>query len=59
MSPLRKQQIGAHLIEEYYWSGELVVYVDHQLCPLSYQDACKVALQASLTKDGAPSTPQN
>lgn len=29
MSPDRKEIVNGKLVEEYYWAGQYVVYVDH------------------------------
>lgn len=29
MSPVRRRVINGNLIEEYYWTGRFVVYVNH------------------------------
>ena len=31
MNANRKKKIGKHIIEEFYWAGKMVVYVDHHL----------------------------
>jgi hypothetical protein len=31
VSPDRKAEINGHLVHEYYWAGELVVYLDNVL----------------------------
>lgn len=42
MTPERSETINQHLVEEYYWAGELVVYVDHHLVPgKSFSQVCK------------------
>lgn len=33
MTPNRKQIIDNHMVEEFYWNGKFVVYVDHKLVP--------------------------
>lgn len=43
MSPDRKKIIGNVKIEEYYWAGKIVVYVDNHLSDLSFEDACRAA----------------
>ena len=39
MTPQRKREINGHVIEEYYWHGEMVVYVDNQLVKESFEKA--------------------
>lgn len=41
MNPERSKKVGKHTIEEFYWAGEWVVYVDNRSSDLSYEDACK------------------
>lgn len=41
MQPEREQRYNKHLIQEYYWNGKMVVYVDHHLSQLSFGDAFK------------------
>lgn len=36
MSPDRKETVNGKLVEEYYWAGEYVVYVDHRAANGSY-----------------------
>lgn len=41
MKPERSKTIGCHTIEEFYWSGKLVVYVDNERVDgVSFEDAC-------------------
>lgn len=39
MSPERKTTIGKVLIEEYYWGGRMVVYVDHYATDETFDQA--------------------
>ncbi len=43
MSPERKCWINGKLIEEYYWSRQMVVYVDHHAVDLTYEEAVEAA----------------
>ena len=43
MSPDRKDTINGHRIEEFYWAGRMVTYVDNQLTSASYDAACALA----------------
>lgn len=38
MTPERKTYVDGHLVEEFYWNGKMVVYVDHRATELSYDD---------------------
>lgn len=37
MTPERRVLVGDHTVEEFYWAGDMVVYVDHQLVKKSYE----------------------
>jgi hypothetical protein len=39
MTPERRVFIGDQKIEEYYWNGDMVVYVNNRLFEGSYEDA--------------------
>lgn len=39
MSPDRKIVIGGKLVEEYYWAGKMVVYIDHYATEETYEEA--------------------
>jgi len=41
MAPERSTEINGHLIEEYYWNGKMVVYVDHYRSNDTYEQACE------------------
>lgn len=42
MSPERKAIIGEHKVEEYYWAGKMVVYVDNHLVNTeTFDEACR------------------
>lgn len=32
MTPERKHKIRGHVVEEFYWGGMYLCYVDHRLC---------------------------
>ncbi len=36
MKPERSKTIAGKLIQEYYWHGKMVVYVDHRLSKQKY-----------------------
>jgi len=41
MKPERSKTIDGHVVEEFYWSGRLVVYVDNERVDgVSFEDAC-------------------
>lgn len=39
MTPERKEQIGPHKVEEFYWNGRMIVYVDNQLSGSTFEAA--------------------
>lgn len=41
MTSNKKKEINGHKIEEYYWAGALVVYVDHHLVDETFEEACE------------------
>jgi hypothetical protein len=40
MSPERKDTINGKKIEEYYWNGKLVVYVDNHSVDTTFEETC-------------------
>jgi hypothetical protein len=41
MKPERKETIDGHVVEEFYWAGAFVVYVDNERVDgVSFEDAC-------------------
>lgn len=40
MTPERSKIINGHLVEEYYWCGGMVVYIDHHNVNLDFESAC-------------------
>lgn len=40
MSPEKKKIINGYLVEEYWWAGKLVVYIDHHATEETYDEAC-------------------
>lgn len=48
MTPDRKEQIGPHKVEEFYWAGKMIVYVDNKLSSETFEaavDGIKGALE--------------
>lgn len=41
MQPDRRKIIGEHKIEEYYWAGKKVVYIDNRLTEQPFDKACE------------------
>jgi hypothetical protein len=39
MTPERSKIINGHKINEYYWAGEFVVYIDNGLTTMSFEEA--------------------
>ena len=48
MTPERSTTIEGKLIEEFYWNGVLVVYVDHRRTHLPFETACAMAQEGDL-----------
>jgi hypothetical protein len=44
MSPERSKVVGDQKIEEFYWAGKMVVYINNWLSALSYEAAVETAL---------------
>lgn len=53
MSPERKTEINGHTITEYYWAGDMVVYVNGRLSPMTYSAACEWATAALARQEQA------
>ena len=47
MSPERKHEYKDVIVEEFYWNGRAVVYVNHAKYEGSYEDAVKEAERAN------------
>lgn len=41
MTSNRMEQIGEYKIEEIYWNGLHIVYVNNRLIGLTFEEACK------------------
>ena len=41
MDSQRTETINGIKVEEYYWNGKVVVYVDNQKVEGTFEDACK------------------
>jgi hypothetical protein len=48
MKPERYKTINGHLIEEFYWGWEFVVYVDNRRFDGTFDEACKMYELAGL-----------
>ncbi len=46
MTPLRHETVNGYLIQEYYWAGDLVVYVNHTRHFFNYETAVKLFASA-------------
>jgi hypothetical protein len=42
MSPDRKKTINGVTVTEYYWAGEMVVYIDNRASGMSFDGAVKM-----------------
>lgn len=52
LNPDRKKEINGHLIEEFYWHGEYLIYVDSKLVNISFTHACELAAKEPGIEDG-------
>lgn len=50
MSPDRKAVINGKTIAEYYWAGEMVVYIDNRLSGMTFDLACEQARAAEAAR---------
>ena len=41
MTPERKEMIGGHKVEEYYWNRKMVVYVDNRFTEGTFRQVCE------------------
>ena len=41
MSPEKTKKIGPHLIEEFYWNGKMIIYVDNKKTNETFESACR------------------
>lgn len=41
MTPERKKVIDDSKVEEFYWAGKMVTYIDNSLSEENFDDACK------------------
>jgi hypothetical protein len=39
MTPERKAEVDGHVVEEYWWGGRFVVYIDNHLTKESFTEA--------------------
>ena len=44
MNPTRRAEINGHVIEEFYWNGRMVVYVDNHIAIGDYVEEVSCAL---------------
>lgn len=59
MSPEQKCTLLTTQIEEYYWNGRRVVYVDNELFNRTYQEAIDIVLEnAWKTLEDVPMNPE-
>jgi hypothetical protein len=40
MSPERKEIVNGKKVEEYYWAGKMVVYVNNYGVEMTFEEAC-------------------
>jgi len=55
MLPEKQMKIGNFLIQQYYWNGRLVIYVNHHKTPLTWNEAIdfyKKTRKKEINKEG-------
>ena len=55
MRPERRSVVDGQQVEEYYWAGKMVVYVDHHATDESFEAACR-RLKENTDADNTPPT---
>lgn len=50
MTPDRKITIAGSRVEEFYWAGKMVVYVNNQLVSESFDEAVKRLVTAEVSR---------
>jgi len=50
MEPIRKKIVDGKKVEEFYWNGELVVYVDNELTDKAFDDIKSIVKKEKLNK---------
>lgn len=58
MTPERKEKIGPHILEEYYWAGKIVVYIDNSLTDETFNVA-RMRLKLEKAKPCTKEEPRN
>lgn len=46
MTPDRQEVVNGHKVEEYWWGGEFVVYIDNLASELTYEEAIEILSEA-------------
>lgn len=42
MTPDKKTKINGHIVEEFYWAGDLVTYVNNWRSRFNYEKTCEI-----------------
>jgi len=50
MTPDKKKTINGHKVEQFYWGGKDVVYIDHRATQLKYDDIGPDEVEQELAK---------
>ena len=48
MNPARKEYANGQMVEEYYWNGRMIVYIDNKLSGETFDDAVSRLRSAEL-----------
>ena len=46
MKPKRNEKIGRHIVEEFYWNGKMIIYIDNHISDLSWEKAIKACRES-------------
>lgn len=53
MTPDRKKTINGVTVTEYYWAGDMVVYIDNRASGMTFDGAVKMLEDAAKSKESA------
>lgn len=48
MKPEREWEANGHVVEEFYWNGKMIVYVDNKKVSMTFSEAKKFVDKISL-----------
>lgn len=59
MSPDRKKLVNGKTVTEYYWAGEMVVYIDNRASGVTFDGAVAMLEEQAAAKPSADAAPLN